>query len=85
MIAGMKNLPSGPLTRNEHPIASVARSIEAFLSLRDAARELGLPYHTIQRGCRRGVFPSYRVGGRIRVRLSEIIAVIEASCRGGVR
>jgi excisionase family DNA binding protein len=84
MIDGMKNLPSGPLPRNELSIVSVASSTEAFLALRDAAQSLGLPYHTIQRGCRRGVFPSYRVGGRIRVRLSEIITVIEASRRGGV-
>lgn len=59
-------------------------SEERYLALREAADSLGLPYHTIQRGCRRGVFPSYRVGGRIRVRLSEIIAVIEASRRGGI-
>jgi excisionase family DNA binding protein len=67
-----------------HPIG-LPKPEERYLALRDAAHALGLPYHTIQRGCRRGTFPSYRVGGRIRVRLSEIIAVIEASRRGGVR
>lgn len=60
------------------------RPEERYFTLREAAQSLGLPYHTIQRGCRRGVFPSYRIGGRIRVRLSEIIAVIEASRRGGI-
>ncbi len=56
---------------------------EPFLTLTDAAKALGVPYHVVQRECRRGTLPSYRVGGRIRVRLSEIVAAIEARGRGG--
>jgi excisionase family DNA binding protein len=56
---------------------------EPFLTLTDAATALGLPYYVLQRECRRGTLPSYRVGGRIRVRLSEIVAAIEARARGG--
>ena len=53
-------------------------SAEPFLTIKQAADALGLHYHHLQRGIRRGVFPAYRVGGRPRVRLSEVIAVIES-------
>jgi excisionase family DNA binding protein len=59
-------------------------SSEPFLTISQAAEALGLQYHQVQRGIRRGVFPAYRVAGRPRVRLSEVIAVIEASRVGGV-
>jgi len=56
---------------------------EAFLTIRQAAEILGLQYHQPQRGIKAGIFPAYRVGGRLRVRLSEIIAVIESMKIGG--
>jgi excisionase family DNA binding protein len=56
-----------------------AAPIEPFFSIKQAAEALGLQYHQLQRGIRRGIFPAYRVGGRPRVRLSEVIAVIEAA------
>ncbi len=57
--------------------------VEPFYSIGKAAEILGLQYHHLQRGVRRGTFPAYRVGGRLRVRLSEVIAVIEATKIGG--
>lgn len=57
--------------------------IEPFLSIRQAADQLGLKYHHLQRGVRRGVFPAYRVAAGLRVRLSEIVRVIEAARVGG--
>jgi excisionase family DNA binding protein len=58
---------------------------EAFFTIRQAAEILGLKYHQLQRGIKAGIFPAYRVGGRLRVRLSEIVAVIEASKVGGAK
>jgi len=57
--------------------------VEPFVSMRDAAAILGLPYHLIQRAARKGTFPAYRFGRRIRVRVSELEAVIERSKTGG--
>jgi excisionase family DNA binding protein len=59
------------------------RPIEPFLTIGQAAEALSLKYYLLQRGIRRGTFSAYRVGGRPRVRLSEIIAVIQASKIGG--
>lgn len=56
---------------------------EAFYTIKRAAEILGLQYHQLQRGIKAGMFPAYRLGDRLRVRLSEIVAVIEASKVGG--
>ncbi|MCC3246083.1 helix-turn-helix domain-containing protein [Methylocystis sp. WRRC1] len=53
--------------------------IEPFFAIKEAAEALGLKYHQLQRGIKSGVFPAYIIAGRPRVRLSEVIAVIEAS------
>ncbi len=53
------------------------------MSIKQAAEVLGLKYHQLQRGIKRGDFPAYVVAGRPRLRLSEVIAVIEASKIGG--
>jgi hypothetical protein len=59
---------------------------EPFLTLKDAARRLQRPYHQIQRAAKRGLFPTYRpFGRRPFVRLSEIVAVIEAARVGGAK
>jgi excisionase family DNA binding protein len=57
---------------------------EAFLTFKEAARRLNLPYHQVQRAAKKGLFPSYRpFGRRPLIRLSEVVAVIEASKVGG--
>ena len=48
-----------------------------LLTLKQAASELGLQYHHIQRAAKRGDIPSYKpFGKRPMVRLSEVIAFI---------
>ena len=59
-------------------------SAEPFLTVRDAADQLGLPYFKVQRAVKAGLVASYRIlNGRRLVRLSELIAAIEASRDGG--
>jgi excisionase family DNA binding protein len=53
---------------------------EPYLNLKEAAAQLGLPYHQIQRAAKKGLIPSYRpFGRRPLVRISEVTAFIEAS------
>lgn len=60
--------------------------IEPFLTTKDAANRLGLSAVKLQRAARAGIFPTYRFqNGRILVRLSEVIAAIEATRQGGSR
>lgn len=68
-----------------HDISHAPQVAEPFYSIKEAAEILGLKYHHLQRGIKAGIFPAYRVGGRLRVRLSEVIAVIEASKVGGAK
>jgi excisionase family DNA binding protein len=65
------------------PIKVGYHLVEPFHTIKQAAGTLGLQYHQLQRGIKAGMFPAYRVGSRLRVRLSEIVAVIEASKVGG--
>jgi hypothetical protein len=59
-------------------------SVEPFVTLHQAFAALGIGYWKAQRGARRRLFPTYRLlNGRILVRLSEVVAAIEASRRGG--
>ena len=51
-----------------------------------AARQLNVPYEALLRAIAAGAIPSYTFGNQQRrVRLSEVIAFIECSRRGGVR
>lgn len=59
--------------------------VEPFFTIKQATELLGLQYHQLQRGIKAGAFPAYRMGSRLRVRLSEIVAVIEASKVGGLK
>jgi hypothetical protein len=53
---------------------------EPFKTFKQAAAQLGLPCHKIQRAARRGLFPTYRLlDKRPLVRVSEVVAAIEAS------
>ena len=52
-------------------------SPERFRTMKEAARELGLPYHLIVRAVRAGTLPHYRLhGARKYVRLTEILAAM---------
>ena len=60
------------------------KSLDRLLTLKEAAYELNLPYFKVQRAVKRGDVPSYRLfNSRCLIRLSEVIAVIEASKIGG--
>lgn len=57
---------------------------EKFVTVKEVADTLGLPAFKLYRAVKRGTLPTYRIGnGRQLVRLSEVLAVIEASKRGG--
>ena len=57
---------------------------EKLVTMQVAAEALGLPTWKIRRAVKAGLIPSYSLlNGRRLVRLSEIIAVVSASCCGG--
>ncbi|MET3646293.1 helix-turn-helix transcriptional regulator [Phyllobacterium ifriqiyense] len=59
---------------------------EKLLTLREATEILGCHYWQLQRAVRRGDIPSYRpFNGRKLVKLSEVVAFVEASREGGVK
>ena len=54
--------------------------VETFITLHEAAAKLGLKYVRLQRAARDGLIPTYSFHNRRKlVRLSEVVAVIEAS------
>ena len=56
------------------------QKIERFVTLGEAAAAVGMPYWKLQRAARHGLLNTYRpFNSRHLVRLSEVIAVIEAS------
>ena len=64
--------------------ANLNDKLEFFLTIPKAAERLGIPTTTLRRAVKSGLVPSYRpLGQGVRVRLSEIIAVIEAQQVGG--
>ena len=59
-------------------------SFEPLVTLKHAARSLGLPYFKVQRAAHAGLIPTYSVyNSRRLVRLSEVIAVINGTRQGG--
>lgn len=81
--AAMINSPSSTLA-NLGPERRA--ETEKLLTYRAAAEALGVPYYKIQRAARAGAFPTYRVfNGRQLLKLSEVIAVIDASREGAYR
>jgi hypothetical protein len=59
-------------------------AVEPFITIRYAAELLGQPIFKVRRASRAGLFPTYRfMNGRRLVRLSEVIAAIERSRKGG--
>jgi excisionase family DNA binding protein len=58
----------------------LALGFEQFLTLGAVSEALNVPLFAVRRAAKNGTFPSYKVGnGRVRVRLSEVIAAIERS------
>ena len=58
---------------------------EKLLTIREVADALGLHYWQVQRAVRRGDIPCYRpFNSRPLLRLSEVLAFVEASRQGGV-
>ena len=57
---------------------------EKLLTYKAAADALGIPYFKIQRAAKAKLFPTYRLlNGRPLLRLSEVIAAIDATRDGG--
>lgn len=57
---------------------------DIFITIVDAAKQLGIHHWALRRAVNRGEVTGYKAfNGRVRVRLSEVIAVIEASAQGG--
>ncbi len=58
---------------------------EKLITLQDAADALGVHYWQLQRAVKRGLIPSYTpFNSRKRVKLSEVVAYVDASRQGGV-
>lgn len=56
---------------------------DPFLSIPQAAEQLGIPVSTLRRAVNAGTVPAHRpFSRRIRVRVSEIVAAIEAQGEG---
>ena len=57
---------------------------EGFSTVRSASEQLGLPTFKLRAAIKKGLIPSYRFfNGRILVRVSDVLAAIEASRTGG--
>ena len=57
---------------------------EKFLTIQQAAEALGVKAFKLDRAARRGLLPVYTVfNSRRLVRLSEVVALIESSRKGG--
>jgi excisionase family DNA binding protein len=58
--------------------------VEPFLTLQQAAKELGVHIWALRRAVKSGAIPAYQpFNGRKLVRLSEVVAAINASKTGG--
>jgi excisionase family DNA binding protein len=58
--------------------------VEPFLTLQQAAKELGLHVWALRRAVKSGAIPAYQpFNGRKLVRLSEVVSAINASKIGG--
>jgi hypothetical protein len=58
--------------------------VEPLRTVASASKELNLPVWKLNRAAKQGVFPTYSLlNARRLVKLSEVIAAIEASRQGG--
>ncbi len=79
----VRNLAPGWVARRQ-AVAAVEISVEKLFTLREIGRRLNLPYFKLQRAARNNLFPTYTLfNARKMARLSEVVAVIEHSRRGG--
>lgn len=73
--------------KSEHQIHTQINSTpsaEKLITFHEAANVLGVHYWQIQRAVKRGDLPSYQpFNSRRLVKLSEVVAFIEASRQGG--
>lgn len=61
-------------------------SVEQLRTIKQAAATLGLPYFKLARAIKKGLIPYYTLcNSRRLVRVSEVLAVIDASRAGGDR
>ena len=59
---------------------------EKYLTIKEAAYELGLPYYKIQRAARRGDIPSHRLfNNRRYLLISELQACMRPTAAGGAK
>jgi len=65
------------------PHSAPGSRAERLLNLHQAAEALGLHYWQLQRAVRRGWIPAYTPFGRKLVKLSEVVAYIDATRQGG--
>jgi hypothetical protein len=74
-----------PLVENGFaPPTGCAAAPEKLITLKAAAGALGLPVWKLRRAVAAGEIPSYTLlNTRRYVKLSEVVAAIEASCQGG--
>jgi excisionase family DNA binding protein len=57
---------------------------EKYISIQEAADEIGAKYWQVQRAAKRGAIPSYTpFNSRRLVKLSEVLAYIDACRQGG--
>jgi hypothetical protein len=62
-----------------------AQPHEQLITLKAAADALGLPTWKLSRAAQQGTIPTYSIlNSRKLVKLSEVVAIIEASRQGGV-
>jgi hypothetical protein len=62
-----------------------AQPCEPLITIKAAAEALGLPPWKLSRAAKHGTIPTYRVlNSRKLVKLSEVVAAIEATRQGGV-
>jgi hypothetical protein len=60
------------------------KSVEPLRTIASISKELNLPTWKLSRAAAQGVFPTYRLlNSRRLVKLSEVLAAVEASRRGG--
>ena len=75
---------AGPLTTAEP--ASPSSAAEKLLTYKAAADALGVPYYKVQRAARGGLVPTYRLlNGRKLLKLTDVVAIVDASREGGLR
>jgi hypothetical protein len=71
---------------SDEAVTAPAVPLEKLITLVVAATLVGVPVFKMHRAAKAGAFPVYKIGnGRALVRLSEVIAAIEASADGGTK